>query len=70
MAKIDVYNLSRSQWENIIDEWIFSERDRKMLKRRLLDGILFEQLAEEFDLSVQQTKSDIYKATDKLMKHI
>lgn len=68
--KIDVYNLSRSQWENIIDEWIFSERDRKMLKRRLLDGILFEQLAEEFDLSVQQTKSVIYKATDKLMKHI
>lgn len=70
MAKIDVYELSRSQWENIIDEWIFSERDRKMLKRRLLDGILFEQLAEEFDLSVQQTKSVIYKATDKLMKHI
>ena len=70
MAKIDVYNLSRSQWENIIDEWIFSEHDRKMLKRRLLDGILFEQLAEEFDLSVQQTKSVIYKATDKLMKHI
>ena len=70
MAKIDVYNLSRSQWENIIDEWIFSERDRKMLKRRLLDGILFEQLAEEFDLSVQQTKSVIYKATDKLIKHI
>lgn len=70
MAKIDTYNLSRTQWENIIDEWIFSERDRKMLKRRLLDGILFEQLAEEFDLSVQQTKSVIYKATDKLMKHI
>ena len=70
MAKIDVYNLSRSQWENIIDEWIFSERDRKMLKRRMLDGILFEQLAEEFDLSVQQTRSVIYKATDKLMKHI
>lgn len=70
MAKIDTYNLSRTQWENIIDEWIFSERDRKMLKRRLLDGILFEPLAEEFDLSVQQTKSIIYKATDKLMKHI
>lgn len=68
--KIDVYNLSRSQWENIIDEWIFSERDRKMLKRRLLDGILFEQLAEEFELSVQQTKNIVYKATDRVMKHI
>ena len=62
--------MRRVPCENLINEWIFSERDRKMLKRRLLDGILFEQLAEEFDLSVQQTKSVIYKATDKLMKHI
>lgn len=68
--KIDIYNLSRSQWENLIDEWIFSERDRLLLKRRLLDGILFEALAEEFDLSVQQTKSIVYKSTAKIIKHI
>ena len=64
------YNLSRSEWEKLIDEYIFKERDRAMLKRRLLDGVCFEPLAEEFDLSVQQTKTVVYKATEKLIKHI
>ena len=50
----DTFDLSRSEWENLIDEWVFSERGRALLKRRLLDGICFEPLAEEFDLSVQQ----------------
>jgi hypothetical protein len=54
----------------LIEQWIFSERDRAILKRRLLDGVCFEPLAEEFDLSVQQTKTIVYKATEKLIKHI
>ena len=70
MRKTENYDLSRSDWENLIDQWIFKERDRSILKRRLLDGICFEPLAEEFDLSVQQTKSIVYKATEKLIKHI
>ena len=68
--KADNYNLSRSEWESLIDEWIFSERDRAIIKRRLLDGILFEPLAEEFDLSVRQIKTIVYKTQDKLFKHI
>ena len=70
MKKMENYDLSRSEWENLIDEYIFKERDRAILKRRLLDGVLFEPLAEEFDLSVQQTKTIVYKATEKLIKHI
>lgn len=63
-------DIPRCEWEHLIDQWIFKERDRKMLKRRLLDGVCYEPLAEEFDLSVQQTKTIIYKATEKLIKHI
>ena len=70
MTKMEIYDLSRSEWENLIDEWIFSERDRAMFKRNLLDGICYEPLAEEFDLSVQQVKTVVYKATEKLIKHI
>ena len=70
MTKMESYDLSRSEWENLIDEWIFSERDRALLKRRLLDGICYEPLSEEFDLSVQQTKTIVYKATEKLIKHL
>lgn len=56
--KIEDYNLSRSEISAIIDEWIFDERERAMLKRRYLDGVCFETLAEEFSLSVQRTKKD------------
>lgn len=70
MTKMENYDLSRSEWENLIDEYIFKERDRAILKRRLLDGICYEPLAEEFDLSVPQTKTIVYKATEKLIKHI
>lgn len=70
MKKMENYDLSRSEWENLIDQWIFKERDRAMIKRRLLDGVCFEPLAEEFDLSVQQTKTIIYKATERLVKHL
>ena len=54
MPHIECFNLSRSQWEALIDEWVFSERNRAILKRRLLDGICIEPLAEEFDMSVRQ----------------
>lgn len=70
MAKLDAYNLDRYQWEHLIDRWIFNERDRAILKRRLLDGICFEPLAEEFNLSVQQTKTIVYKAQNKLFSRI
>ena len=45
----------------MINEHIHSERNRSILKRRLVDGITFEKLAEEFDLSVSQIKRIVYK---------
>lgn len=70
MSKKPIPDLSRSEIEYLIDEWIFNERDRRILKRRMLDGICFEPLAEEFDLSVQSVKTIVYKTQDKLYKHI
>lgn len=67
---IDFRGRSRSEIAALIDEWIFSERDRAMLKRRLLDGICFEPLAEEFDMSPRQVRNIVKKAQDKLFKHI
>lgn len=64
------HDLPRSAWEHLIDEWIFSERDRKILKRRLLDGICFEPLADEFDLSVRQVKNIVYKQEKRLFTKI
>lgn len=66
-------DMSRSQIENLIDEWIIgknAERDREILKRRLIDGICFEPLAEEFDLSVRQIQNIVYKGTNRLLSVI
>ena len=63
-------DLSRSEIESLIDEWILNERDRRILKRRMIDGICYEPLAEEFDLSVQRVKSIVYKSKEKLFRHI
>ena len=71
MAKLDDYaQIDRQDWERLIDKWIFSQRDRAILKRRLLDGIRFEPLAEEFNLSVQQTKPIVKRGLDKIIAHI
>jgi len=70
MSKLELYDLSRSQVEMLIHEWIFNERDRAILSRRILDGVCYEPLAEEFDLSVRQVKNIVYKCQEKLYKHI
>lgn len=45
----------------LIDEKIHHARNREILKRRLVDGIHFEPLAEEFGLSVRQVKYIVYE---------
>ena len=67
---MDFGNLSRSQIEHLIDEWCFNEKYRYILKRRLLDGICFEPLAEEVGMSVRQIKNIVYREGDKVLSHI
>lgn len=52
---------------NLINEYIHSERDREIMKRRLVDGICYEPLAEEFDLSTVQTKRIVCVNIENLM---
>ena len=64
------YNLSRSELQYLIDQWIFNERHRLILSDRLFNGTTYERLAEKYDLSTQQVKNIVYKAMDKLEKHL
>ena len=73
MTKMENYSLSRSEWEHIIDEYIYGkncERDRAILKDRLLSEMCFEPLAEKYNLSVQHTKKIVYKGIDRISIHI
>ena len=61
---------TNSQIKELILEHIHSARDRKLLYRRLVDGITFEKLGEEFQLSDRQVKTIVYKCENILFKHL
>ena len=67
MKNID--ELSRNEIENLITQWVMNERNRRILKRRLIDGVHFEKLAEEFELSVTQVKNIVYKNRTRILQH-
>lgn len=61
---------TNSEISKAIDEVVHSQRDRAILKRRFIDGICLEPLAEEFCLSVRQIKNIIYVNEIKLFDRI
>ena len=67
---IERYNLSRSELQYLIDQWIFNERHRLILADRLFNGTTYELLAEKYGLSTVQVKYIVYKAMDRLEKHM
>lgn len=63
--------LSASTLQAAINERIIgrnAERDRKILKRRLIDGLTFERLAEEFELSTKQITRIVYAREAELLR--
>ena len=73
MGKYQIRNICREDVEKAIYQWVIgqnAERDRSIVSRKLFDGITFEQLAEEFQLSVRRTKSVVYKWYDIIFRHI
>lgn len=63
------HGLSRSEIVFLVDEWILNDRDRNIIKRKLIDGITFEMLAEEQNLSVQRVKEIVSKGRKKILSH-
>ena len=62
--------VSNKELAEIIDNWVKNDRNRKIMKRRLIDGICFEPLAEEFQLSVRHVKNIVYKNEIIIFNHI
>ena len=61
---------TNTQIRDLIAEHIHSERDRRILYRRLVDGVCYEPLAEEFGLSVSQVKRIIWKNAEIIFRHL
>ena len=67
---LDKFDLSKQQVLDLIDAYIFNERNRQIVLRRLIDGVGYEDLAEEYSLSVNQVKTVCYKAIEKISGHL
>ena len=63
-------SLSRSDWEHLIEEWILSERYRRILKRKILDDWSHERIAEREGLSVNGVKKIIVRCMNVLREHM
>lgn len=58
--------VSKDELFYIIDQYVHSERDRALMKRRLHDRISIEALSEEFSMSPRQC-FDVVKANRALI---
>lgn len=61
--------------QKAIDSWIHSERDRLILKLRLIDGYTYMQISDylyehKIILSDRQIKNIVSKTEQKLFKHL
>lgn len=63
-------DLSRTRLEKLIDEHIFSERDRRILKRKWFDGITYEAIAEEFGMSPRQIPRIVQRCEKAVINYI
>ena len=60
---------TNSRLLEICEDYIHSERDRRVFYRKYADNITLERLAEENDLSVSQVKRIIKKHYFEVFRH-
>lgn len=58
--------LTNSELAEMIGEYIHSERDRQIMKLKLIDGLTYEKIAEIFEMSPRYIRSLVKKQTERL----
>ena len=58
--------LKNSELAEMIGEHIHSERDRQILKMKLIDGLTYEKIAENVQMSPRYIRALVKKLTERL----
>ena len=64
---------SRTHLIETIDEWIVgqnAERNRAIMKRKVIDGLSYMAVAEEFDLSDKRITTIVRECSKVLLEHL
>lgn len=64
------YDLSRDEIVYLIEQFIFSRRDRSLSYDRLIEGMTYEELASKYYMSVRHIKNLIHKNKDIIFSHV
>lgn len=70
---MDIRGIKRTTIEAVVNEYVVgfkATRNRKLLILRWCDGLTYEELAEEMDMSVSQVKKITYDYEKVLCKHL
>lgn len=66
---VDIDNTPRDEWEQLILQWVHDETGRKILVKWLLDGLPYERIAEDLDISRSTVYKKAAKCSEQLFKH-
>ena len=61
---------SNAEMRQIIENWIHSEKHRRMLFLRLIDGLTLEEIAEEMQIDVSTVKRNLNRYENEVFSHI
>ena len=61
---------SNTDMSKAIDDYIHSDRDRQILKSRLIDGLTYDELSDKYHLTSRRIKTIVYKAQEGLFKRL
>lgn len=59
-----------SFYEEMIASWVFSERDREIMREKILNGKTFEQVAELFGMTPRNVQYIVDKHSKEILRHI
>jgi hypothetical protein len=66
--KHEFMDVSNDKLSELIDKWVKGDRNRAILKRRLIDLRTYDELSEEFFLSNRQLIRIVGRAEERLFR--
>ena len=67
----DKFNVSNSELSKMIDENIRGLKaviNRKILKDRLINGLLYREIADKYNLSIDRAQKIVYRLQEQIFK--
>lgn len=67
--RLSELNIPRSELNHLIEEYVYVARNKSIFYKKL-EGYTYEEIAEEYNLSVQRTKEIVKSCLNKISEHI